>query len=104
MCKQERPWPGQNYDGYVAAGAGFICNLNAACFTLQLIACALQILGAMCASALVAALTPSDVYVGMGDGAPGCFDAKTASSEITKSQVFGWEVSPIPSIKTLSLD
>jgi len=69
--------------------------------TLKHIECALQILGAMCGSALVAALTPSDIYVGMGDGAPGCFDAKTASSEITKSQVFGWEVSRIRSMTEL---
>jgi hypothetical protein len=54
----------------------------------------MQVLGAISGAALVAALTPSDVYVGMGDGAPGCFDVKGAvNGNITKSQVFGWEVS-----------
>jgi hypothetical protein len=54
----------------------------------------LQILGAISGAALVAALTPADVYVSMGDGGPGCFDVKGAvNSNITKSQVFGWEVS-----------
>lgn len=47
----------------------------------------------MAGAGLVAALTPPTVYVGMGDGGPGCFDGKTASSDITKAQVFGWEVS-----------
>lgn len=46
----------------------------------------------MAGAGLVAALTPKNVYVGMGDGAPGCFDGKAASTDITKSQVFGWEV------------
>jgi hypothetical protein len=53
----------------------------------------LQVLGAMAGAGLVVALTPATVYAGMGDGAPGCFDGKAASSEITKAQVFGWEVS-----------
>lgn len=52
----------------------------------------MQILGAMAGAGLVAALTPNTVRLGMGDGAPGCFDGKTASQDISKAQVFGWEV------------
>jgi hypothetical protein len=52
-----------------------------------------QILGAMSGAALVNALTPPSVFAGMGDGAPGCFDAKSVNPDITKAQVFGWEVS-----------
>jgi hypothetical protein len=60
-----------------------------ACLLLLL----LQVLGAIAGAGLVVALTPANVYAGMGDGGPGCFDGKAASSEITKAQVFGWEVS-----------
>lgn len=55
-----------------------------------------QIVGAICGSLLVNALTPYDtIYVGMGDGGPGCFDQQSINHSISKSQLFGWEVSPL---------
>jgi hypothetical protein len=49
--------------------------------------------GAIAGAGLVAALTPAKYKFGMGDGGPGCFDRLAASQDITKSQIFGWEVS-----------
>jgi hypothetical protein len=50
--------------------------------------------GAICGSLLVNALTPfTTIFIGMGDGGPGCFDSKSFSPDITKAQLFGWEVS-----------
>jgi len=52
-----------------------------------------QVVGAICGSLLVNSLTPYDtIYVGMGDGGPGCFDQKSINHDISKSQIFGWEV------------
>jgi glycerol uptake facilitator-like aquaporin len=52
-----------------------------------------QCVGAICGSLLVNALTPFDkIFVGMGDGGPGCFDSTSMSHEISKRQLFGWEV------------
>jgi hypothetical protein len=54
----------------------------------------LQIVGAIFGSLLVNALTPfTTIFIGMGDGGPGCFDSKSISHDITKAQLFGWEVS-----------
>ena len=51
-------------------------------------------MGAIFGSLLVNALTPFDtVNIGMGDGGPGCFDDTSIDHKISKSQVFGWEVS-----------
>lgn len=52
---------------------------------------ALQIVGAIFGALLTAALLPGK-YVGMGDGGPGCFDNTVIPPELTKSQLFGWEV------------
>jgi len=51
----------------------------------------LQIIGAIFGSLLAAGLLPGK-YVGMGNGGPGCFDDTTISPDITRSQLFGWEV------------
>eukprot|EP00878_Enallax_costatus_P000143 GHUV01000186.1.p1 GENE.GHUV01000186.1~~GHUV01000186.1.p1 ORF type:complete len:303 (+),score=50.80 GHUV01000186.1:123-1031(+) len=51
----------------------------------------LQICGAIFGALLVAGLIP-DTYVGMGDGAPGCFDSTTIGKGLTHGQLFGWEV------------
>jgi glycerol uptake facilitator-like aquaporin len=54
-------------------------------------AIALQIVGAIFGALLVAGLVPG-VSVGMGDGAPGCFDDTVIGKGLTHSQLFGWEV------------
>jgi glycerol uptake facilitator-like aquaporin len=51
----------------------------------------MQICGAIFGALLVAGLIP-DVYVSMGDGAPGCFDNTVIGKGLTHSQLFGWEV------------
>eukprot|EP00878_Enallax_costatus_P028490 GHUV01030776.1.p1 GENE.GHUV01030776.1~~GHUV01030776.1.p1 ORF type:complete len:119 (-),score=14.41 GHUV01030776.1:647-1003(-) len=51
----------------------------------------LQISGSILGSLLAAALVP-DTHIGMGNGAPGCFDPTTIHPDITKAQLFGWEV------------
>ncbi|KAF6256244.1 aquaporin-like protein [Scenedesmus sp. NREL 46B-D3] len=50
----------------------------------------LQFSGAIFGALLVAGLVPG-VYVGMGDGAPGCFDDTVIGKGLTHSQLFGWE-------------
>lgn len=52
----------------------------------------LQIAGSIFGSLMAAALLPGK-YVGMGNGGPGCFDETTTHPDITRSQLFGWEVS-----------
>lgn len=69
----------------------FICGyyplLHSAVYVIM------QVVGAICGSLLVNSLTPYDtIYVGMGDGGPGCFDQKSINHDISKSQIFGWEV------------
>jgi aquaporin TIP len=51
----------------------------------------LQFSGAIFGALLVAGLVPG-VSVGMGDGAPGCFDDTVIGKGLTHSQLFGWEV------------
>eukprot|EP00775_Hariotina_reticulata_P007751 gene7751-7950_t len=51
----------------------------------------LQILGAIFGSLLAAALLPGK-HVGMGNGGPGCFDETTIHADLTRDQLFGWEV------------
>ena len=58
---------------------------------VPLLCCSLQIIGAICGSLLAAGLLPG-VTVGMGNGGPGCFDDTTISPDITRAQLFGWEV------------
>jgi glycerol uptake facilitator-like aquaporin len=54
-------------------------------------AASLQFSGAIFGALLVAGLVPG-AYVGMGDGAPGCFDSTIIGKDLTPSQLFGWEV------------
>jgi glycerol uptake facilitator-like aquaporin len=51
----------------------------------------LQICGAIFGSLLASALVPGK-KIGMGNGAPGCFDKTTISPDISLGQLFGWEV------------
>ncbi|WIA18173.1 hypothetical protein OEZ85_009647 [Tetradesmus obliquus] len=51
----------------------------------------LQFCGAIMGALLVAGLVPG-VSVGMGDGAPGCFDSTIIGKGLSHSQLFGWEV------------
>jgi glycerol uptake facilitator-like aquaporin len=51
----------------------------------------LQIIGAIFGALLVAGLIP-EAHIGMGDGAPGCFDDTVIGKGLTHSQLFGWEV------------
>jgi len=52
---------------------------------------ALQILGAMLGALVTSALVPG-ASLDMGDGAPGCFDQEVVHAELTKGQLFGWEM------------
>jgi aquaporin TIP len=51
----------------------------------------LQIVGAIFGSLLASGLLPGK-YIGMGNGGPGCFDTTTINPELTRGQLFGWEV------------
>eukprot|EP00775_Hariotina_reticulata_P002360 gene2360-2666_t len=51
----------------------------------------LQIAGSIFGSLMAAALLPGK-YVRMGNGGPGCFDETTTHPDLTRSQLFGWEV------------
>jgi glycerol uptake facilitator-like aquaporin len=55
------------------------------------VSCRVQIIGAIFGSLLAAGLLPGK-SIGMGNGGPGCFDDTTISPDITRSQLFGWEV------------
>jgi len=51
----------------------------------------LQILGAMLGAWVTSVLVPG-ASLDMGDGAPGCFDQEVVHAELTKGQLFGWEM------------
>lgn len=51
----------------------------------------LQIAGSIFGSLLASGLLPGK-SIGMGNGGPGCFDDTTISPDITRGQLFGWEV------------
>lgn len=51
----------------------------------------LQICGSIFGSLLASGLLPNKP-ISMGNGGPGCFDTTTISQEITRGQLFGWEV------------
>lgn len=62
------------------------------CLFVPAVCVLVQVLGAMSGAALLASLTPSKIKFGMGDGAPGCFDTTNVVADISRGQLFGWEV------------